>query len=120
MNYLYFPLFGSTCLGLSPVHHQEHHHINCITHWYVRAGESSCCVDVHPHNLLIFPICNTNWVWLKEDPLCTIPQWSNVRGAPPHKVPDLRMEEVPHYVISELSSLLYIFVASCLEYVKRA
>ena len=37
MNDLYFPLFGSTCFGLSPVHHQEHHLINCITHWYVRA-----------------------------------------------------------------------------------
>ena len=48
MNYLYYPLFGSTCFGLSPVHHQEHHLMNCITLWYVRAGESSCCVDVHP------------------------------------------------------------------------
>ena len=43
MNDLYYPLFGSTCFGLSPVHHQEHHLINCITHWYVRAGEFSCC-----------------------------------------------------------------------------
>ena len=24
--------------------------MNCTTHWYVRAGESSCCVDVHPRN----------------------------------------------------------------------
>ena len=46
MNDLYFSLFGSTCFGLSPVHHQEHH----ITHWYVHAGESSCCVDAHPRN----------------------------------------------------------------------
>ena len=50
MNDLYFPLFGSTCFGLSPVHHQEHHLINCITYWYVRAAECSCCVDVHPRN----------------------------------------------------------------------
>ena len=42
MNDLYYPLIGSTCLGLSPVHHQERHLINCITHWYVCAGESSC------------------------------------------------------------------------------
>ena len=47
MNDLYYPLIGSTCFGLSPVHHQEHHLLNCITHWYVRAGKSSCCVDVH-------------------------------------------------------------------------
>ena len=51
MNDLYFPLFGSTCFGLSPVHHQEHHLINCITHWYVLAGECSCCVDVHQRNM---------------------------------------------------------------------
>ena len=50
MNDLYFSLFGSTCFGLSPVHHQEYHLIGCITHWYIRAGESSCCVDVHPRN----------------------------------------------------------------------
>ena len=31
MNDLYYPLIGSTCFGLSPVHHQ-----------------SSCSVDVHP------------------------------------------------------------------------
>ena len=37
MNDLYYPLIGSTYFGLSPVHHQEHHLINCITHWYVRA-----------------------------------------------------------------------------------
>ena len=37
MNDLYYSLFGSTCFGLSPVHHQEHHLINCITHWYLRA-----------------------------------------------------------------------------------
>ena len=37
MNDLYYPLFGSTCFGLSPVHHQQHHLINCITYWYVRA-----------------------------------------------------------------------------------
>ena len=43
MNDLYYPLIGSTCFGLSPVHHQEHHLIKCITHWYVRAGETSCC-----------------------------------------------------------------------------
>ena len=36
MNDLYFPLFVSTCFRLSPVHHQEHHLINCIKHWYVR------------------------------------------------------------------------------------
>ena len=30
-------LISCTCFGLSPVHHQEHHLINCITHWYVRA-----------------------------------------------------------------------------------
>ena len=42
MNDLYYPLFGSTCFGLSPVHHQEHHHlINCITHWYVRLDSSA-------------------------------------------------------------------------------
>ena len=46
MNDLYHPLIGSTYFGLSPDHHQEHRLINCITHWYVRAGESSCCVDV--------------------------------------------------------------------------
>ena len=37
MNDLYYPLIGSTCFGLSPVHHQEHHLINCMTYWYVRA-----------------------------------------------------------------------------------
>ena len=37
MNDLYYPLIGSTCFGLSPVHHQERHLINCMTHWYVRA-----------------------------------------------------------------------------------
>ena len=36
-KWFYYPLFGSTCFGLSPVHHQEHHLINCITLWYVRA-----------------------------------------------------------------------------------
>ena len=46
MNDLYYPLFGSTCFGLSSVHHQEHHLINCIRHWHVREGGSSCCVDV--------------------------------------------------------------------------
>ena len=64
MNDLYYSLFCSTCFGLSPVHHQEHHLINCITYWYVRAirrvqllrgcrkdsyiraGESGCYVDV--------------------------------------------------------------------------
>ena len=50
MNDLYYPLIGSTCFGLSPVHHQKHHFINCITHWYVRTGEFSCCVDVQPRN----------------------------------------------------------------------
>ena len=68
MNDLYYPLIGSTCVGLSLVHHQEHHLINCITHWYdcaigrvyllirscyqaslpvgtfVLSGESTCCV----------------------------------------------------------------------------
>ena len=48
MNDLYYS-FVSVCFGLSPDHHQEHHPINCITHWYVRAGESSCCVDVQPN-----------------------------------------------------------------------
>ena len=33
MNDLYYPLIGSACFGLSPVHHQ-----------------SSCCVDVHPRD----------------------------------------------------------------------
>ena len=47
---LYYPLVSSTCFGLSPVHHQEHPLMNCTTCWYVRAGESSCCVDVHPRN----------------------------------------------------------------------
>ena len=37
INGLCYPLVGSTCFGLSPVHHQEHHLINCITYWYVRA-----------------------------------------------------------------------------------
>ena len=37
MNDLYYILIGSTCYGLSPVHHQEHHLINCITHC-VQAG----------------------------------------------------------------------------------
>ena len=37
INDLYYPLVISTCFGLSPVHHQEHHLINCITYWYVRA-----------------------------------------------------------------------------------
>ena len=32
MNDVYYPLIGSTCFGLSPVHHQEHHPINCMTH----------------------------------------------------------------------------------------
>jgi hypothetical protein len=41
-------LIGSTCFGLSPVHYQEHHLINCIMHWYVRSDESSYCVDVQP------------------------------------------------------------------------
>ena len=45
-NNIYFSLFGSTCFGLSPVHHQEHHLVNCITHWYILAGESSCYVAV--------------------------------------------------------------------------
>ena len=31
MNDLYYLLIESTCLGLSPVHHQEHHLIKCIT-----------------------------------------------------------------------------------------
>ena len=31
---------------MAQVHHQERHLINCITHWYVRAGESSCSVNV--------------------------------------------------------------------------
>ena len=31
MNDLYFPLLGCSCFGLSPVHHQEHQLINCIT-----------------------------------------------------------------------------------------
>ena len=39
MNYLYHPLIGSTCFGLSPIHHQEHHLIKYIMHRYVRAGE---------------------------------------------------------------------------------
>ena len=43
MNDIYYPLIGSTCFGLSPVHHQEHHLIKFIPHWYVRAGKSSCC-----------------------------------------------------------------------------
>ena len=38
---LYFPLLGSTCFGLSPVHHQEHHLINCITHWYASCYQAS-------------------------------------------------------------------------------
>ena len=46
MNDLYYSLFGSTCFGLSPVHHHEHHLVNCITHWYVRAGGYRCCVDI--------------------------------------------------------------------------
>ena len=46
INDLYYPLVSSTCFGLSPVHHQEQHLMNYTTHWYVRAGESSCCVDV--------------------------------------------------------------------------
>ena len=33
MNDLYYPLIGSTCFGLSPVYHQEHRLIYCITHW---------------------------------------------------------------------------------------
>ena len=32
MNDFYYPLFGCICFGLSPVHHQEHHLINSITH----------------------------------------------------------------------------------------
>jgi hypothetical protein len=40
-NELYYPLIGCTCFGLSPVHQQEHHIINCIRVCYVRAGESS-------------------------------------------------------------------------------
>ena len=49
INDLYYPLDSFTCFGLSPVHYQEHHLINCIKHCYVRAGDSSCCVDVHPN-----------------------------------------------------------------------
>ena len=37
MNDLYYTVIGSTCYGLSPVHQQEHHLINCITYWYVSA-----------------------------------------------------------------------------------
>ena len=37
-NDLYYPLIGSTCFGLSPVHHQEHHLMKCTTHWYVRTN----------------------------------------------------------------------------------
>ena len=37
INGLCYPLVGSTCFGLSPVHHQEHHLINCKTYWYIRA-----------------------------------------------------------------------------------
>ena len=51
INDLYYPLVSSICFGLSPVHHQDHHLMKCITYWYVRAGESSCCVDLHPHAL---------------------------------------------------------------------
>ena len=46
INDLYYPLVSSTCFGLSAVHHQEHPFMNCITHWYVRAGESSCCISL--------------------------------------------------------------------------
>ena len=45
MNDVYFLLFGSTCFGLSQIHHQEHDLVNCIKLWYVRAGESSCCTQ---------------------------------------------------------------------------
>jgi hypothetical protein len=38
MNDFYYPLFGSTYFGLSAVNHQEHHLINCITYWFIRAG----------------------------------------------------------------------------------
>ena len=53
MNDLYFPLFDSKCFGLSQVHHKEHHLINCKTHWYVRACDSSCCVDAPDNGLVI-------------------------------------------------------------------
>ena len=45
MNDLYYPLFGSTCFGLSPVHHQEHHLLYCVTQFgtIVLPGEASCC-----------------------------------------------------------------------------
>ena len=37
INDLYYPLVSSTYFGLSPVHRQDHHFMNCTTHWYVRA-----------------------------------------------------------------------------------
>ena len=50
MNDLYYPLISSTCLGLSPVHHQEHHLINCITRWYARAITGDSREHVEPNN----------------------------------------------------------------------
>ena len=70
MNDLYYSLFGSTCFGLSPVHHQEHHLMNGTTHWYIRAGESSCCVDVHPRN--IYKKYCISLVYLHIETWCTV------------------------------------------------
>jgi len=71
---------------------------------------------MHITALSFFLSVNTNWVLLREDFLRIIPQLSKVRKTPPHKVPDLRVGKAPPYLISEFSSLLYNFVASCLEY----
>ena len=49
MNDIYYPLIGSKCFGLSPVRHQEHHLINCITHWYVRAQASLAVAWMYIH-----------------------------------------------------------------------
>ena len=60
MNDLYYSLIGSTCFELSPVHHQDHHLIKCIMHWYVCAvieyqGLHACiCMLVCLNKLVIF------------------------------------------------------------------
>ena len=87
MNDLYYPLFGSTCFGLSPVNHQEHHLINCITHWYVRAGDSSCCISlVYLHRYLCLELrharTETSYVFKRlpcVSPLVTIMRANKVQ-----------------------------------------
>ena len=45
VNNLYFSLNGSTCFGLSLVHHQEQHLMSCTVQ-FVHAGTSVCCMAI--------------------------------------------------------------------------